>query len=367
MPTLRQIREVDPRGLREHPLNHLVPLMRADEWDNFYRDVAFAGIRVPIEVLADGTVMDGRHRLRAALQLGLLTVPIIDAPLNGDSPDVYMIKAAVMRRHLTDDQRNMLAANWIQEHKQEPQPGPGRGHTREKTPAPRGADVSPTRRAAADLFKVKRRKLSKATTVLNKDPVLAQKVLAGDIALNNAHRQIRKGEEKLRIAATTPPSGQYQVIVIDPPWPFAVRQEDPSHEIANQYEPMSIEAISKVHIPAAEDCILWLWVPNAFLHDAFHVLEAWGFTYHTTLTWAKNFVGLGDWLGGQTEHCLLATKGTYRLFRNNESTLLTAPRTHNSAKPDSFYTMVKDLCPGNRYDMFARTRREGWTAWGADV
>lgn len=366
---LRQIREVDPRGLKKHPLHYLIPPMRPSEWDDFYRDVAFAGVRVPLEILADGTVLDGRHRLRAALELGLPTVPIIDAPLNGDSPDVYMIKAAVMRRHLTDDQRALLGAYWMQEHKEEPGSSQERDEQGHYRTAPRGADRSehPTRQEATELFKTRRHKLEKATTVLKQNPELAQKVLAGDIALNNAHRQVKGVDERRRIAAIIPPSGEYQVVVVDPPWPFNVRQRDPSHEIANQYEPMSLDAISKLPIPAAKDCILWLWVPNAFLHDAFHILEAWGFTYHTTLTWAKNFVGLGDWLGGQTEHCLLATRGTYRLFRNSESTLLTAARTGHSVKPEAFYAMVEGLCPGNRIDMFARIRRDGWDAWGADV
>ncbi|GAI84785.1 unnamed protein product [marine sediment metagenome] len=157
------------------------------------------------------------------------------------------------------------------------------------------------------------------------------------------------------------------MIVVDPPWPYSNRQEDSTHEIASPYGIKSIEDIKAFNIPATEDSVLWLWVPNAFLHDAFHVLEAWGFTYHTTLTWAKNFVGLGDWLGGQTEHCLLATKGSYHIFRKNESTLLTAPRTKHSEKPDAFYELVERLCPGVKIDIFARRKREGWNCWGAEV
>jgi N6-adenosine-specific RNA methylase IME4 len=120
-------------------------------------------------------------------------------------------------------------------------------------------------------------------------------------------------------------------------------------------------------IPSHSDTILWLWATNTFLHDAFHLLEAWGFQYHTTLTWAKQGVGLGDWLGGQTEHCLMATKGNYKVFRNNESTLLQADRQKHSEKPDAFYSMVEKLCPGIKADMFARKQREGWYCWGAEA
>jgi|GEM_PF-5725298 len=107
------LREVDPKLLKLHPLVHLIPDMRGSEWQGFYTDVAMRGIKVPLEVLADGTVLDGRHRLRAAIELAMKEVPVVDAPLNGDTPEVYMLKAAVLRRHLTDDQRSMMAALWI--------------------------------------------------------------------------------------------------------------------------------------------------------------------------------------------------------------------------------------------------------------
>jgi N6-adenosine-specific RNA methylase IME4 len=176
----------------------------------------------------------------------------------------------------------------------------------------------------------------------------------------------KKQEEKNKIANTKPPEGLFQVIVIDPPWPYSSRQNDPTHQISSPYETMTIEDIKAIKIPAADDSVLWLWATNTFLHDAFHVLEAWGFTYRTTLTWAKDFVGLGDWLGGQTEHCLMSTIGEYKVSRHNESTLLVAPRGSHSEKPDSFYKMVEKLCPGKKIDMFSRKEREGWNGWGAE-
>jgi N6-adenosine-specific RNA methylase IME4 len=495
-----RVRQVDPKLLKPHPLAHLIPDMRASEWQDFYTDIGLRGIKVPLEVLGDGTVVDGRHRLKAALELAMKKVPVVDAPLNGDKPEVYMMKAAVLRRHLTDDQRAAIATLWKQEHKRQGQrtdltleqwhsevdelqfehhcsdlepcqpnlahyflsltpdqaeeciraifrantcpPLDGRRGTeglevrwrlttpqsrdaillfRDKlqrcmcntgvmvslggftkiakeeavahrpkirlmTPADVIADL-PRRRThlyiqnntlvvrrgydteeeAIQHFKVSRREIDKATKVLNTAPDLFEKVHIGEIALSNAYRQVKHKEEAQKIASTKPPQGTYQVIVVDPPWPFISRQDDPTHEIASPYKIKSIEEIKAFKVPAAEDSILWLWVPNTFLHDAFHVLEAWGLTYRTTLTWAKNSVGLGDWLGGQTEHCLLATKGNYRYLRNNESTLLEAPRTKHSEKPDKFYELVERLCPGEKIDMFARRKREGWTCWGAEI
>ena len=64
-----EIRTANLNDLKPHPLSYLIPDMRPNEWQEFYRDIASRGIRVPLEVLADGTVIDGRHRLKAALQL----------------------------------------------------------------------------------------------------------------------------------------------------------------------------------------------------------------------------------------------------------------------------------------------------------
>lgn len=363
MPLHSNTRQVPPSQLREHPEAHLIPAMRPSEWQDFYADIAFRGITVPLEILADGIVLDGRHRLKAALELALPTVPAVDAPLGSDDPTTYMIKAALLRRHLSDDQRAVIAAMWKAEHREKP--GPKKDAARRR--AAITSDSSPTRAEARDRFNVSRRKIDQATQLLNDEPDLADKVHQGDIALSNARRQVKGVKERQKIANTTPPEGTWQVVVIDPPWPYSIRQSDPTHEISQTYEAMSIDQIATFPLPAAPNSIVWLWVPNAFLHDAFHIIEAWGLKYRTTLTWAKNFPGLGDWLAGQTEHCLLATRGNYKLLRDNESTFLQAPRGKHSEKPDAFYAMVDGLCPGTKIDIFARKEREGWATWGAEA
>jgi len=372
-----KVRKANPNELKLHSLSKLIPDMRGSEWQDFYADIALRGIKVPLEVLADGTVLDGRHRLKAALQLTMKEVPIVDAPLNGDKPEVYMMKAAVLRRHLSDDQRSCIAVLWTDEEKKtaatqprdekgkfiaEPEPLTPQGCQRSKHKKNRATQAKATKQ-----FRVSQTKIEKARKVKKDRPDLFEKVHQGDIALSNAYKQVKGKEERQRIESTKPPEGLYQVIVIDPPWPFTSRQNDPTHEIASPYESMTIDALKSLKIPACEDSIIWLWTTNTFLHDAFHLLEAWGFTYRTTLTWAKNFVGLGDWLGGQTEHCLMATKGSYKVFRRSESTLLESPRTRHSEKPDKFYDMLSDLCPGSRIDLFARKERPGWDTWGVEV
>lgn len=172
----------------------------------------------------------------------------------------------------------------------------------------------------------------------------------------------------------SPPEGQYNVIVIDPPWPlggvnyeYRDRSSTITRAIERPYYRMTIEEISNMDIPAADDCILWLWTTNINLHNAFHVLEEWGFIYRSCLTWAKPTMGLGYWLRGQTEHCLLATKGKPVWTNTHERTLLKADRGEDSRKPDAFYSLVDRICKGTKIDMFSREKREGWEQWGDEV
>ena len=118
---------------------------------------------------------------------------------------------------------------------------------------------------------------------------------------------------------------------------------------------------------AEEDSILWLWTTNAHLRVAFDVVEAWGFEYKALLTWVKNQMGTGEWLRGQTEHCLLAARGQPVFRRGEHSTLLEACRREHSRKPEEFYKLVEDLCPGSRVELFARRRRDGWESHGAQI
>ena len=108
---LNRAHPVDPRTLRLHPLSATVPEMRPAEWQAFLGDVAEHGIHEPLRMAADGvTVLDGRHRLRAALELHLDRVEVGRAPCPPGGEDAYMLRAALNRRHLTEDQRSVLAA-----------------------------------------------------------------------------------------------------------------------------------------------------------------------------------------------------------------------------------------------------------------
>jgi len=172
--------------------------------------------------------------------------------------------------------------------------------------------------------------------------------------------------EELKAVEPVLAEGPFNVIVIDPPWKYTNRTDDPSHRAANPYPDMTVEEIKALPVSekATDDCVLWLWTTNAFLHDAFHVVETWGFKYKTLLTWEKDKLGLGDWLRGKTEHCLMCVKGRPIVNLTNQTTIIHGPLREHSRKPDEFYNMIITLCPGNRADWFGREIHKGFITIG---
>jgi len=180
--------------------------------------------------------------------------------------------------------------------------------------------------------------------------------------------KMRNEQKKQTTSHPDLPEGLFSVIVIDPPWPYGGDYDPESHRVASPYPEMSIDDLMVLTIPAADDCVLWLWTTNAFMHDAYHLLEAWAFEPKTILTWVKNKMGVGYWLRGQTEHCLMAIKGKPNITLTNQTTYLLADNKGHSTKPDVFYRMVEGLCAEEkRIDMFARSKKDGWENYGNQI
>lgn len=74
----------------------------------------------------------------------------------------------------------------------------------------------------------------------------------------------------------------------------------------------------------------------------------------------------GD-VSDESEHCLLAVRGKPIWRADNWSTVLTASRRAHSQKPEEFYRMVEQLCPGSKVELFCRDARPGWAVHGDEV
>lgn len=174
--------------------------------------------------------------------------------------------------------------------------------------------------------------------------------------------------------ATNPPAlpeGQYRCIVADPPWYVEKIERDvrPKQGAGLDYPTMTVDEIAAMSISeiAAPDAHLYLWTTHRYLHDAFDIATAWGFTYQCLMTWNKN-VGITpfSWMY-DTEHVLFCKRGSLPLDQLGMRLSFAAPVTRHSEKPDVFYERVVSASPGPRLELFARQPRDGFVVWGNEV
>jgi len=112
---------------------------------------------------------------------------------------------------------------------------------------------------------------------------------------------------------------------------------------------------------------LWLWVTNAGLHVGKTVMDAWGFSYCSCLTWIKPKFGLGQYLRNQTEHLLFGIRGKAPILFRGQGTWFYAPVQEHSHKPEEQYAIIERCSPGPYLELFARRRRPRWDVWGDEV
>lgn len=220
---------------------------------------------------------------------------------------------------------------------------------------------------------IKKREIGKkeALLIAREEPEvqekIVQKLVSGTNTVKIALIKIRR-EEKPRHTPVLP-EGLFNVILADPAWKYDFYvSENRSPE--NHYRTMELEDICKLEIPSARDSILFLWATTAKLDWAMKVIEAWGFTFKTSMVWIKDKIGMGHYVRNQHEFVLIATKGFpgIPLPSTRPSSVFHSPRTQHSKKPSDIYNLIEQMYPNRDYlELFARDSRENWTPWGNEL
>ena len=202
----------------------------------------------------------------------------------------------------------------------------------------------------------------------------------------------------LRPLLSIRPAGGFGLIMADPPWSYEMRSDKGYAKAPEaKYATMPLAAIKALPVEAlaAPNCVLWLWAVNPQLPQALEVLAAWGFTFKTAGTWLKRSTrgkvsfGTGYILRSSNEPFLIGTRGSPKTTRGTRSSVIThdarfhgpwedvwpngtvtieATAREHSRKPDEAYRACEALMPNvQRLDLFSRTDRDGWTAWGDEA
>jgi len=210
----------------------------------------------------------------------------------------------------------------------------------------------------------------------NEQLEIAKLVIDGDTTVEDAKKQIKQAKRDQQIQeqikeieqnSFIPPTQKYDVIVIDPPWPYGTEYDPNGRRAASPYPEMSLDEIKAIELPASDDCVLWLWTTHKFMRHSFDILDAWGFRDVAIVTWVKDRMGLGTYLRSQSEFCIMALKGKPIINLTNQTTVISGKLKEHSRKPDEFYEMVDSLCVGYKLDYFSREKRDGWDQYGNDT
>ncbi len=333
--------------------------------------ISDVGLLHPVVVTPEGRLIAGQRRLGACRLLGWEDVPVTvvnlyqaargEAHENFVRKDLLPSEIVALKRAIEPLERK--EARDRQGHKADPCHPATMAEGQRSSPGD-------TRDNIARYLGVGRTTIERAEAVVDAAEeapeeygyLVQQMDRSGKVAGAYRRLEVLRQAKELNAAPPELPTGLFQVIVADPPWRYESGNSLP-------YPTMDIEEIKAMPVAeiADEDAVLWLWTTNAHLRVAFDVIEAWGFEYRTLLTWVKDRMGTGEWLRGQTEHCMLAIRGKPVFLNGSHTTVLEAARREHSRKPEEFYELVEATSPGNKLELFAREQRDGWRPFGNQI
>lgn len=401
-----EIEDAVPAGtaLAYHDLASLFPLIEGEAFDELVRSVAENGLREPI-IVFEGKILDGRNRDRACRAAGV--TPRFEALPPGVDPVLYVIDRNLRRRHLTDDQRRLVAARLV---------NLGRGRPEN------AANSGISRVAAAELLSVDEPGVERARAVMaHGAPALAEAVARGDASVSAAAAiarlphakqveildEIRRSPDGKRAFAKVAkearaetqntkktaravreeilgerikrlPEARFGVIYADPPWRFEPRSRETGMDRAadNHYPTQPLDDIKALDVAsiAAPDCALFLWATAPMLPQALEVMAAWGFAHRSHCIWYKlrpgDQRGTGYWFHNEHEILLLGIRGDVPCPAPGTQwpSVIEAEVGAHSAKPDIFAELIEAYFPTlPKIELFARSPRANWERWGLEA
>ena len=339
----------------------IVPPLTKSEYEQLKSSIKTDGLYIPIIINQNNILLDGHHRFKICSDLGIAIRYNVKEFDNELLEEKFVIESNLRRRQLNDFQKAELGIPLqkinLEIAKQIPK---GRGKT-----SPNGEHFHSNKETSKNIG-VSSRTFERAKKIIeSNDEKLKESVRSGKTSISYAYSKINRLDKKKN--AKPLPQGEFNVILADPPWEYDI---DIRGSPSVHYDVMTIEDICNMKIPAADDCILFLWATAPKLPEAIHVLESWGFDYKTHMVWIKDKIGTGFYFRGQHELLLVGKKGQMLIPEEEDrpSSVLESPRTKHSKKPEEIYPIIEKMYPGCKFlELFARKEKQGWNSWGDEI
>lgn len=433
--------------LEFHPLANLFPLIEGAAFDELVADVKANGLREPIVMFELGNqILDGRNRFRAAVAAGVIDEDDIDYVTDGGTPVkkftrffthgggdplAWVLSKNLHRRHLTDSQRSIIAADIANLKQGRPSEWNRPREGEDKSANWRDSEVSIP--DAAEMLNVSERSVQRGRQVVeHAAPEVVESVRRGDIAISAAanlselpvsqqleilrsadpravsriakerraeQQEVKRDRRDERAAELAQkhqalPVVKAGIIVADPAWrDEEVWSADTGMDRAadNHYPTQTLAQVMDLDIGAlaADDCMLFLWCKTNNLIDAFCVAMAAGFCvlghdeagrivpiksgarYVSEIAWDKEVIGNGRWVRDRHEHLLIFRRGNPVAPAPGTQlpSVLNARKSEHSAKPEAVLEWIDRVWPGEvKIELNRRgPARPGWLAWGNEA
>lgn len=372
----------------------LIPPLSPDEFAQLESLLLSEGIRDALVIARypdeDGQevthLADGHNRYRIATRHGLTYRSEVKEFTGEDDVVIWMIDNQKGRRNLTDFVKLELAevkAERLRRKGREKYEQTRVFHGNQHTGSLSIIDNEPqekhnTRNEIAADLGWSTGKVAMGQRVMKEAPEdVKQAVRAGEMSISQAYKEIKIAEKKqsfeqdlqrqredIEQGALPEISGLFNVISVDPPWPYGREYDPEGSRAANPYPEMSIEQIKAIELPLAQDSVILLWTTHAFLRDAFDILEHWGAIYKATMVWNKQKIGMGAWFRMQCEFCLVGIIGKPYWHNTRFPEIIEEPKREHSRKPDTFFELINTITAGRKLEYFSREQREGWENYG---
>lgn len=354
--------------------------------------VSYGGARDPLVVWRDGKggiLLDGHNRYEICTRLGL-TYEIDELEFADRShAKEWMIRHQFGRRNLSAYQRTKLALELEETYaarakaNQVARKGSQRGTTCQKSD--KLLQTIDTKKEVAKIANVSHdtvAKVKKIDAARKEGKVNAEtvcKLRSGELSVNKVWSDIKREETKKEVVSKLEDvsarkvkelAGEYDVIVIDPPWPMKKIDRDVRpNQSEFDYPTMSEQQLAGMSMPYAKDCHMWLWTTHRFLPMAMRLLDSWGFKYVCTFVWHKpggfQPIGLPQY---NCEFAIYARRGSPKFIETKAfSVCFEAKRGKHSEKPEEFYNIVRRVTAGRRIDIFNRRNIDGFDSWGNEA
>lgn len=162
---------------------------------------------------------------------------------------------------------------------------------------------------------------------------------------------------------------RFGTIYADPPWQYSNTASRGA--ASNHYATMSLDEICAEPVAqlAFESAHLHLWTTNAFLREAFDVIDAWGFEFKSCLIWVKPQLGMGNYWRVSHEYLLLGVRGSMPFRERSNRSWLLERRTAHSRKPYRVRQLIEQVSPGPYLELYGREEipNSQWTVFGNQV